>query len=518
MKKYCEAIALAVVFFLAPVRAEAIPTLQSASKTVDDAKVTLIVPTQAIRDDMRTFCEVEVEVKGDIVELTAGDTVNIAVYEAAFFVGDAFADEIFQTVFNVTVQEVQSNLVQRTFDCSGDFKGDGDTNLEVYARLSVEKAACGWTCFQDTAATPRMDVTARMDDDREANNLQSQAAALPMGATAGYIARDEDWYALSIDAPSRILLDAVHRPASGALTVALRAADGQMVSPGVPTETGNVVQFEPLLPGTYAVQIAPEVAEDFVFYALNVTLEGISSECEIGAVDRVPCGNCGTKSRSCEGGFWGTFGECSDEGVCAPGETDTTGCGACGQRVDRCSSSCQWVAGACADDCAEGTAVLGEACRSTVNCVAGLSCLTEAEYPAFVGGYCSETSCTEGASCTGGGLCAQVFGRNFCLEPCSDDAECRVGYDCIETSAGRTCAPRCTGDADCGDPSAPVCDVPSGTCVAGEPGGQSGTGGLSRAEADETGGVVVDSGGCAATPGTPWFVLAGLALLRRRRR
>ncbi|MEO0813349.1 MAG: hypothetical protein AAFY60_10835, partial [Myxococcota bacterium] len=465
MKTVVGASGIALLCLLAPVRAFALPTLQSASQTQDDAKVTLVIPTQAIKDDIRTFCEVEVEVKGDLVQLTAGDTVNVSVHEADV----GFDDEIFQTVFNVTNQEVQANLVDRVFDCSGDFQGDGNSTYEVYAILSVNKSACGfWNCLQDTPSTQSLDVAARVDDDREANDIQSQAAALPMGATAGYIARDDDWFALDVSEPSRLLLDVPHRAASGSLVVTLVDSAGSMIVAGVPTEESNVVQYEPLLAGNYAVFIAPENPDDFVFYGLNASVESVSGDCTTGDVDTVPCGNCGTRTRQCVGGFWGPFTECtSNAGICSPGETTTASCGACGQRVDRCSDSCQWVPGACTDDCAEGTAVLGEACRSTVNCEPGLSCLSEAEYPAFTGGYCSATPCDSQSACGAGGVCANVFGRSFCLESCTQTAECRVGYECIETGTGRACVPRCTGDSDCGDPNAPVCDAPTGECVPG---------------------------------------------------
>jgi hypothetical protein len=55
------------------------------------------------------------------------------------------------------------------------------------------------------------------------------------------------------------------------------------------------------------------------------------------------CGTCGT--RSCGAG--GTWGSCSNQGVCVPGTSVTVGCGDCGTRIDTCSNSCQWMTGSC---------------------------------------------------------------------------------------------------------------------------------------------------------------------------
>jgi hypothetical protein len=125
----------------------------------------------------------------------------------------------------------------------------------------------------------------------------------------------------------------------------------------------------------------------------------------------------------------------------------------------------------------ETAAVLGDACDQSDECASPWSCLTGA----FSGGYCGGTGCGQ---CGAGGVCGQVRGQEYCLEPCNASSDCRTGYLCAlqsGTSDVFACVPPCVSDADCGvgkecgmqgicevlTPGAGVCGM-SGTCAIGE--------------------------------------------------
>ncbi|MEO1172933.1 MAG: hypothetical protein AAFX94_12920 [Myxococcota bacterium] len=474
----------------------------------DDATVFLEVGTQVISGDSRSYCSVRARVGSEFAAFTPGDTVNVGVFEADFL-----SQTIFQTVFSVTQAEVQEGLVDREFDCSGDFFEESDGKLEVYALVSVVKESCqtfDWPpCLSDQPTTTQLDVLVLTDDDLEANDSQAQGRPLMLGSSDAYIARNDDWYSVQVDSPSRLEVEVLHRIAAGTLNVELYRADQSLLSTGVVSSDGVRLASDALAPGTYGLKIAPATGNDYVFYGLGAVLEGVSTSCQTGDVDTSPCGNCGQRTRTCVNGFWGEYSACSSEGVCTPGETTAGTCGTCGERVDRCSDRCEWSAGACFDTCAEGTAVLGESCTVDANCVNGLDCVLEAQYPAFVDGYCGLDGCTSDAICGTSGVCAGVFGGNYCLKRCVEDTDCRLGYACIETSAGRGCAPKCSGDEQCGDPNQPVCDVGSGICISGAAPGI----GAGQSPA-QGGGQLVTESGCAAAPPMMLFLLA----LRRRRR
>jgi hypothetical protein len=69
------------------------------------------------------------------------------------------------------------------------------------------------------------------------------------------------------------------------------------------------------------------------------------------------CGNCGTRTRSCDNGVWSDWSECSGEGECEPDAA--RGCGSGGTQV--CGGSCTW------NDCV-GQSCTGPASESCGRC------------------------------------------------------------------------------------------------------------------------------------------------------
>jgi hypothetical protein len=225
-------------------------------------------------------------------------------------------------------------------------------------------------------------------------------------------------------------------------------------------------------------------------------------ECERGVTETQDCDGGGVQTRACgDTCEWGEFTaceaqECNDGdtqdcyegpngtegvGVCRPGRQRCEGgaWGACqGQSLpaneqcaDRRDNDCDGQTDSEDDACASEGAELGSACADSSECASDLLCLEAPEHPQFVDGYCGDDDCGEDADCGADGVCAEVFGGNFCLQVCAGAPDCRRGYLCAQvTPEARACVPRCTSDEDCGDIFNPVCNQDSGLCEPGEPG------------------------------------------------
>ncbi|AUX32116.1 hypothetical protein SOCE836_042520 [Sorangium cellulosum] len=122
----------------------------------------------------------------------------------------------------------------------------------------------------------------------------------------------------------------------------------------------------------------------------------------------VPC----AISADCRAGYT------CQEGLCEAACTSDAQCAIAGATCDVGSGFCIPPAGEGAD---------GETCTADTDCM-GLYCLSEAEYPQWVGGYCiSLCDPATGEGCVGGGVCADNGG---CYAACASDADCRDGYEC----------------------------------------------------------------------------------------
>ena len=123
-----------------------LPQVLSASDDVDDATVSIRVLNQYIEGDSRSWCEVRIQVGEGEVPFSDGDTVYLWVYESDGGVGN---DLIWQTDFTVN----GSGSVDRTFDCTANFEGDGfGENLEIFAEARVEKDECAVRAAQGERA------------------------------------------------------------------------------------------------------------------------------------------------------------------------------------------------------------------------------------------------------------------------------------------------------------------------------------------------------------------------------
>ncbi len=482
--------------------AAAIPNIQSASDTDDDAKITLRALTQTIDGDRKSWCEVRIEITEADEPLTSGDPVYLWVYEDDF-AGD---DTIWSTTFNVTAAEASANRVDRTFDCSAFFDNDSGSQLEIYAEARVEKDECGFGCAWDRPETGLLDLDIVTDDNREENDSSNVASGLSLGNNNNLIARDQDWYTLALSSPSRITFDTTYRTNTGRIDMTFfdtTLTDRGSVSD---TDTGGTLVIERAEAGDYLIRLAPRNSGDFNFYDLRMTVDTLAADCVVGATEDATCGRCGTQTRTCDNnGRWGPFGACTDEGVCAPGEQMSEGCGSCGTRLITCTEACAWGApAACAGEgeCAAGSS-------EEVNCNGGtqsrtcddecvwgeftacgqIICEENAVEPCYTGpegtegvGACRAGSrrCTNNAwgDCRGevvpsAEVCADNLDNDCdgqrdgadteCAEsgaplgdPCADDAACRGALECVKApqdpqfEGGYCGKAECASDAECG--------------------------------------------------------------------
>ncbi|MBU1432498.1 hypothetical protein KKF91_18315 [Myxococcota bacterium] len=323
--------------------ARALPQAQDARDSDDDAEITLRVLRQAIADDPRSWCEVQILITGGDVRFSAGDRVSMWVYEDDIS-GD---DLIWETRFDVTADEISRQRVERAFDCSGVFPDDdlGDY-MEIYAEAEVEKDECGWGCLYDRPQTANLDVEIVEDDGAEEDDLLERGPVTGAGRLADRVARDPDWLQIQIDAPSRVIATLGHAPASGRLSLALHRG-AQALHQGVDEDHAARLETPPLEPGAYGLKIQP-ASGDFNFYDLDLSV--IIGGCVPGQIEQVECGLCGHSARTCEGGEWGPAGPCEGEGECRVGASREAACGRCGRRVERCDAACRWIAEGCFDE------------------------------------------------------------------------------------------------------------------------------------------------------------------------
>ena len=181
------------------------------------------------------------------------------------------------------------------------------------------------------------------------------------------------------------------------------------------------------------------------------SLCGQKSECS-GPTEQA-CGNCGTQTRTCEGGEFSSWSQCQDEGECAVGANE-----ACEGGSRTCDSRCTW--GKCQQcACSPGDTQACEGGEQTC------------------GGSCQWDACVQYACQTGdkqtqdcGNCGKQVLtctaNHSFSVGECQDQGECVAGdfqacgggnyHECSDKCAWGACAavectPGISEGQDCGN-------------------------------------------------------------------
>jgi MYXO-CTERM domain-containing protein len=562
-KRWTVSLALAAISLGgAPAWAGEPPSPLSAIGEQEDAAIFLEVLDRVLTGDSRGFCAVDVLVVGELVELSEGDTVNVEVVEDDFL-GD---DVLFQVDFEVTEEEIEDQLIVRSFDCAGALGGDLGANFEIFARAEVVKGECGLFCRYDRPQTSNLIVATDPDDDElEENNTLETASPLGRSTSRDMIARDADWFEFTAPGPSDLSVLVLEYESRRNLDVKLFAEDGALALDlglvGEIGDAGTILTEERIEAGTYYLRVAPLAPEDFGYYALEVEVAEPAASCTPNATEARACGMCGEQTRTCGAdGVWGRFGDCGGEGECAAGAERATDCGMCGQQVEICNAQCEWEGGQECDnqgECERG-AVQSQACGegATQARTCGDDCAW-GEFGECRGEECEDGAvqgCYEGPSGTAGvGACRE--GRQRCegglwgacegqIQPsqeqcedgrdndCDGDADddddeceapepepepgCRRDADCpartpVCDAATGECEPApepepdlgCRSDADC-SPRTPICDRSTGICEAEEPGnnGVDGNNGGLDVDPPAAGAASADEG-CASAPGAP---------------
>jgi hypothetical protein len=290
------------------------------------------------------------------------------------------------------------------------------------------------------------------------------------------------------------------------------------------------------------------------------------NECVPGTVEVVPCGNCGTMTRTCDFGCsWVSERVCQGDGECQPYSSGVIPCGMCGTKSVVCDSTCHWL-----DEtkCAgEGQCQVGQ--RKTCGTCGTATCLEDCRWSKCAGDgrACDDHNCcTEGEICGFGGLCTgtvKACGAHQACDPtscvcegceslsqggfCEGSAVVRCegsillrqdclleGQTCVQEglSPRCLCVPNCDGLLCGGDGCGGSCGFcigdeacQGGRCLAPQPEIQEGTdvqgdgGGWVMEPRDSKGqGGGCGLGGGATSSGWALVGLAGLWAMGRRRR
>lgn len=430
-----------LVIVLSSSTATALPTIRTATDTVDDATLTIAIMDRTLVPDARSWCQLTLDVLGSDVSFRSGDKIYLWVYED----DTPGNDLIWQHNFTITATEVTANRVQRSFDCSADFDYDGfGDNLEIFAEARVEKDACGTFCVWDRPSTPSIDTIEVDDDTFENDDTQATARTVGLGTTTGYVSRDQDWFTFTTTSVSRVTFDAVHYPSVGRIDLALFDPSSAPFGAALVTDLDDRtrLEVEALPAGTWLVRVSPRMSNDPNFYDVVFGLDSLATTCAPSATETRACGNCGNETRTCASdGSWGTWSGCQGEGECQPGADESAGCdagnGADGTRERTCEASCTW---------GTWSACVAEPC-------------TEGETrPCFSGAIANRNvgACRDGVqTCTGGvfGACTQEVlpQPEICGNDTDDD--CDGSSDALDDDCATptgSLGDVCTDDTDCG--------------------------------------------------------------------
>lgn len=197
---------------------------------------------------------------------------------------------------------------------------------------------------------------------------------------------------------------------------------------------------------------------------------GPSPACDTpGAVETVPCGNCGTVERFCTAdGTW-SYGACTGEGECAAGTTGSVACGMCGAQATRCTAACMWeITGTCTGEgeCAPGARMTTSdgcpagqtrelACNDACTFVEDMACRADAcptpgaieSVPCGMCGtqerFCNVSRTWEYGACMGEGVCMPGTTGTTSCGMCGTQAT-RCTTSCAWAPTGL-----CTGEGVC---------------------------------------------------------------------
>lgn len=473
--------AVFVTLLLLETNALAIPDLISVHDYEDDASLIFKVWSEYSVGDVESYCYLFVDVQGYDEPLTAGDTVDVWIYEDDFTNDLLFHDNWVVSADEAAENEFLRLLTPDTEDqcILGTLEDDAGEEWELFARLRVEKAECGVVCIQDDFTTDNLvvaEVTDDWDDLVNGDDTMEEALAMDLGVWYEVISRDDDWSWFAIEETSEVWVQLWHIANTGRIEGAFFDTDGMSINvETVEMEYSTWITAD-LDPGEYYLRVRHRDMNNYNHYDVGVVAYGLS--CSAGEVETLDCGNCGVQTRTCVDDGWGDWTECHNEGVCGLGEEITVQCEMCAIRVDTCSDTCQWVAGVCdgggacepdsIDDngCAGATRRICDDTCAWGECF-GNECEEGDSQVCYSGPAATEGvgACASGLRTCSDGIWGSCMGQNLPVaENCGDgwDNDCDGETDDTDSQ----CFHGCQDDSDCTDPLFPVCGVETGECVA----------------------------------------------------
>ena len=464
---------VAAMAWVVPATSGAIPPIVNGDGVDGESRVFLSLRRQVIVGDLRSHCSVRVVATGNDLEFSDGDRIEIQVLEDDL-IGN---DELWSNTFDLEEAEIGGNRVDRTFDCATEFSEDIYGTLEVFATAHVYKASCGWACNEDDPTSGSLVVERIEDDAAEEDDTSEDAVGLPLGVLPDRIGRDQDWFSVDIAERAMLSLRTEHPSELGRLdTVLFDETGNERVITSRDELDGNVIEINPLLPGSYRVRVTPRNGADYNFYDIRLAVLQAPGDCQPGTIDIQECGRCGSKQRRCsDEGNWGELGPCEGEGACQPGETRTSDCGECGTLEEFCLPVCEWEVGACVDDgecipgatdeaaCLEGPGVRTRECTESCTWGPHSECQREVCDPGetrscYTGPPDTQGigACSEGFQVCEGESLGQCEGDvtpvdEICADGIDNDCDGSMDADDGDCGAEPTVGDPCDQDDDCGE-------------------------------------------------------------------
>lgn len=439
----------------------------------DEARIWLRYSSFAIEGDVQTYCQIRMEVIGEAVPLSRGDTVEIWVRER-----DLLRDDLlFHSIHEVTQAEANAGRLSLTQNCSGRYNADDEeeAHVDLYATAEVLKAECGLLCFQDRPTSDRSPglissnfsvSTQYVNDDAEdsgqGDDQRARAHVIDrdymMPNDAFWISRDDDYRAVELLGQSSIEASLTFRPEEGLLSLTLLNERGNLIATAEQNETGSGLRTEVISPGIYYLRVRPIDNQNGNFYRLRVESEAQAIECRPLLMQSRDCGNCGQQRRRCSAeSQWQSWGACLNQGACPPGTESLVDCGFCGRAIQRCNAECQWIPAECEapGECLPGDESVRACDEGTETRQCDEQCIWSEYGPCIACADGDERACYEGEPGTAGvgdcqeGVqrCAQQ-GWGACLaqqlpmpESCADeqDNDCDGHIDLADPD----CRPQC---------------------------------------------------------------------------
>jgi hypothetical protein len=281
-------------------------------------------------------------------------------------------------------------------------------------------------------------------DAYEPNDTADSAASVPTRDVAEGRAcpHDDDWFAVDVEEPRRIVIDLVFDHANIDIDGELYDPNGALLVAANGIEDEHV-EVDAYVAGRYTLRVFGFGEGDTGPYLLSVEL-GAPSPC--GDANPCPAGLLCGAGGLCAEAPCARAGDCPAGYLCPADDPVADGARCVRECVEPadCPGTewCKWTTAGpgCGPD---GTRSTGDGCAAAGECAGARTCVN------WPGGYCARAGCTSAADCGEGTHCVEAGGLRACALDCrGGEGACRLaeGYACagITDVAGatqRACVP-----------------------------------------------------------------------------